>query len=229
VLRFSVIIPTLNEEKGIRDCIAAVRALEPEVEMIVADGGSGDETVKLVQQTGAILCHSERGRGTQCNAGASAASGDIFLFLHADTFLPPQAFDLLRSAFQEGQVQVAKFQIKFDQHHWFLAACAKFSRFDSLMTSYGDQCIVIRRSFFEQVGGFPDWPIYEDVGFFQKARRQTRVCILPAHVTSSARRFVEGGVYRQNFRNLTYMTRYLLGMTPQKIAELYEPSNQRGR
>jgi len=229
MLTFSVIIPALNEEKGIGHCIAAVWALAPEVEVIVVDGGSEDGTVQVVQQTGAMLCHSAQGRGPQCNAGARAASGEVLLFLHADTFLPAQAFDLLQTTFQEARVQVAKFQIQFDQYHWTLATCAKFSRFDTILTSFGDQGIVVRRPFFDHIGGFPNWPIYEDVRFFQQARRHTRVHVLPAQVTSSARRFVEGGFYRQLLRNLTFMGRYLLGVTPQRIAELYEPSNQRGR
>jgi rSAM/selenodomain-associated transferase 2 len=227
MLSFSVIIPALNEEAGIGRCVAAVRALEPDVEVIVVDGGSGDRTVQAARQAGATVVRAARGRGPQCNAGARAAAGDVLLFLHADTFLPEGAFALLQDVFADG-VQVAKFQIRFDQYHWFLAACAKFSRFETIMTSFGDQGIVVRRSFFAALGGFPDWPIYEDVGFFQRARRRTRVRVLPAYVLSSARRFVEGGFYRQLFRNLTFMGRYLLGMRPQRIAELYEPTNQRG-
>jgi rSAM/selenodomain-associated transferase 2 len=226
---FSVVIPTLNEEHGIQNCIAAVQTLAPDAEIIVADGGSEDNTVKQIQETGVFVYQARRGRGTQCNAGASIASGDIFLFLHADTFLPEQAFAQLRSVFQDEQIQVAKFRIKFDRHHWFLALCAEFSRLDTIMTSFGDQCIVVRRSFFYQIGGFPDWPIYEDVHFFQKARQQTSIFILPLYVTSSARRFVEGGFYRQLFRNLGFMVHYLLGIPPQKISERYEPTNQRIR
>jgi rSAM/selenodomain-associated transferase 2 len=224
---FSVIIPTLNEGHGIQNCIAAVQALAPDVEIIIADGGSEDNTVKRVQETGVVICQAKRGRGTQSNAGAAIASGDIFIFLHADTFLPALAFSLLRSTFQDPRVQVAKFRIRFDQYHWFLWMCAEFSRFDTIMTSFGDQCIVVRKSFFTQIDGFPNWPLYEDVKFFQKARRKTKVCILPAYITSSARRFVTGGFYGQLFRNLGFMVRYLMGVSPHEIAVLYESRKQR--
>jgi len=101
MLKFSVVVPTLNEETNIRECVLNVRNINPEVEVIVADGGSTDRTVQVAQEAGAVTCGARRGRGTQMNAGAAIASGDIVLFLHADTRLPPDAFDVLVDFFQD--------------------------------------------------------------------------------------------------------------------------------
>lgn len=221
---FSVIIPTLNEERQIRDCIAHVRAADPCVELIVADGGSDDNTARVAVEEEVVLCYAERGRGIQCNAGAAIASGDIFLFLHADTLLPANAFQLLSNFFRDSRVQIGTFRLRFDERQWLLDFYARFSCFDSLFTTFGDQCIVVRRSFFQALGRFPPWPLFEDVKFLQAARKKTRVHSFPATVTTSARRYREGGIIKQQLRNAWYVGLYLLGVPPQQLADKYERS-----
>jgi rSAM/selenodomain-associated transferase 2 len=217
-----VIIPTLNEEENIRACIAVVRAANQDVEILVADGGSQDQTVAIARKEGALVCHASPGRGEQCNAGANLACGEILLFLHADSRLPTIAFILLREFFQDDQVEIGTFRLKFDHDHWLLALYAIFSRFDTIFTRFGDQCIVVRRPFFDALGGFPDWPLFEDVKLLQMARQSTRIHSFPAQVTTSARRYLRGGVVRQQLINLRCMIRYLLGVSPAQIALEYE-------
>lgn len=221
-LSFSVIIPTLNEEATIADCVASVYALDPAVEVIVADGGSSDQTVERAAAAGATVVAAPRGRGPQCNAGAAHASGTVFIFLHADTRLPTETFPLLRTLLVDPAIQIAKFRLTFDVHHWLLDLAARMMWFDSLLTSYGDQGIVIRRDFFNELGGFPDWPLFEDVRLFELARARTRVHVLPAEVVTSARRFIEHGIVRQLLHDLWLWIQYLLGVSPHVMARRYE-------
>ena len=226
-LTFSVVIPALNEAARIEACLAAVlaeAAAAPDlaVEVIVATGDSEDETAALARGAGAEVVTGARGRGVQCNAGAARAAGDVLLFLHADTRLPAGAFPLLRRHFQDPGLQAGTFRLGFDEEHWLYDVYTAFSRFDSVLTSFGDQCIVIRRPFFEKIGGFPDWPLFEDVRLLQKTRARTRLRSFPARVTTSARRFAREGVIRQSLRNGWYVLQYLCGASPHDLAARYE-------
>jgi rSAM/selenodomain-associated transferase 2 len=225
--RTSVIIPALNEEADVAACIEHVRALDPEAEILVVDGESRDGTVAAAREAGATVLECRRGRGRQCNAGAAAARGEVLVFLHADSRLPDDAFELLRLHFpvpaaDDGDAwQAARFRLAYDRRQWFLDFCAPWTRFESILTSFGDMGIVARRPFFEALGGFPDWSLCEDMCFFQKARRAARVHVLPACVTTSARRFAAGGYVRQMARNVGFMAQYLLGVSPETLARKY--------
>lgn len=219
--RYSVIIPTLNEADQIAACIHAVRQLDPDVELIVADGGSRDETPVLARASGARVVVAPRGRGVQLNAGAAVAKGDVFVFLHADTRLPDQAFTLLKRMFADPNVQIAKFRLSFDDDNCLLALAARLMWFDSLLTSYGDQCMVIRRELFTALGGFPDWPLFEDVELFRRARAVTPIYVVPAQVVTSARRFRTNGIMRQLLHDFWLWLQYLIGVSPHTIARQY--------
>ncbi|MCX7859719.1 MAG: TIGR04283 family arsenosugar biosynthesis glycosyltransferase [Chloroflexus sp.] len=221
MLTFSVIIPALNEAAHIAACVQAVRRLDPQVEVIVADGGSRDETPALARAAGARVVLGPRGRGPQLNAGAAVATGDVFVFLHADTRLPADAFPLLRALFADPQAQVAKFRLSFDDPDWLLALAARLMWLDSLLTSYGDQCMVMRRDLFYALGGFPNWPLFEDVELFRRARARTRVHVVPAQVVTSARRFRANGILRQLLHDFWLWLQYLSGVSPHAIARQY--------
>ncbi|MBX0326230.1 TIGR04283 family arsenosugar biosynthesis glycosyltransferase [Oscillochloris sp. ZM17-4] len=218
---FSVIIPALNEEAGIAGCVAAVRALDPAVEVIVADGGSADRTAELAAAAGALVVRGPRGRGPQCNAGAARATGEALIFLHADTRLPAEAFPLLRQILADPSIQAAKFRLSFDSGDWLLAIAARLMWPDSLLTSYGDQGIVIRRELFAELGGFPDWPLFEDVRLFELARARTDIYVVPAEVVTSARRFEANGVIPQLLHDLWLWLQYVAGVSPHEIARSY--------
>lgn len=221
----SVIIPTLNEEETIEECIDCVRTADPSAEIIVADGGSGDATVDRAKENGAAVVDARRGRGYQCNAGAARASGDIYLFLHADTRLPPNAITATRALFQDTCAQIAKFRVNYDAGHWLLDSFSVIARFDSLMTSFGDQGIVMRSTFFADLGGYPQTPLFEDVGLFRRAREKTGVHLIDATVTTSARRFRKNGIVRQFLLDAWYLLQYTLGVSPTQLAIQYEQND----
>jgi rSAM/selenodomain-associated transferase 2 len=216
-----VIIPTLNEEGYIERCIHNVLALDPDVEIIVADGGSKDNTLKIAYDLGVIVVDSRPSRGTQLNSGAERASGDVLLFLHADTELPEDTFKYLEELFQNREVQIGTFKIVYNPHHWLLDLISFFMRFDTIFTKFGDQCTVVRRIFFDSIGGFPDWPLFEDVGIFQTARKRTRIHSFPGKAITSSRRFIEKGALLQLLTIAWYLVLYLTGTSPEELARRY--------
>ncbi len=220
-ITFSVIIPALNEGNNLSRCLHRIREQHPGVEIIVADGGSADETVTIAISENVAVYHSRLGRGTQCNLGAAHASGDVVLFLHADTLLPENGFSILNQYFENDHVQVGTFRLGFDWSHWILKVYSQFTRFDSRFTRFGDQCIVARSSFFRECGGFPDWPLFEDVHFLQKARRKTKVHCFPAAVITSARRYVHNGLIRQQARSAWLLLLFFFGVPPERLARKY--------
>ena len=222
--RFSVIIPSLNEEESIGRCIDAVRGINSTVEIIVADGGSADRTLEIAQSRGVIVCHSSMGRGPQMNSGAALATGEILLFLHADTFLPAGAFDCLSAIFRNSQAKIGIFGLTFDTKHWLLGLglLEKLSVVGPRWLRFGDSTITIRRDFFQSLGGFPDQPLFEDIELLRRAARAVRIYRIPMKVTTSARRFVENGVVRQLARNIYYTLEYFTG-TPAELISSNDP------
>lgn len=195
---------------------------EPEPEPEPAPAPTEDSGLDLMMDRSLLRVRAPRGRGTQCNGGARHATGALLLFLHDDSSLPPAAPALIAEAFADPAVAIACFRLRFDRRHWLLAFYGWCSRFDSLFTTFGDQGILIRRQLFEDLGGFPDWPLFEDVELTRRARRLTRIHKLPASVTTSAVRFLRHGMLRQQLRNAWLMLRYLLGASPEALRASYE-------
>lgn len=187
----------------------------------MADGGSQDGTGRIAEEENVIFISSGRGRGTQCAAGAYVASGKFLLFLHADTRLPRDTGDKLDEFFSEPDNKFGAFTIKFEPGHLILDLITVASRVDSVLTSFGDQCIFMRREFYDEVGGFPDWPLFEDVYMFQKARKLTKVHKLKGPVRSSSRRFQRNGVVHQLALNTWLMIQYHLGVHPEELDKRY--------
>lgn len=219
--RFTVIIPTLNEAFWIAGAIQRVRASIPGAHIIVADGGSTDATVTLARKAGAQIVRSSPGRGVQCNAGAAVAATEILVFLHADTRLPEDALTILSNAFANPLVKIGTFRLSFDEPNWILRCYASFTRFDSIFTRFGDQCIAVRHSFFHELGDFPDWPLFEDVDLLRRARRRSPIVSFPATVTTSSRRFSRIGLIRNQMINAWLVLQYLCGVSPDKLATQY--------
>lgn len=224
-MKYSVIIPVWNEEHNITDCVNSIRILNPEAEIIVADGHSTDGTLIIASANGVRTCLSQRGRGPQCNAGATIARGDILIFLHVDTKLPDNAFTLLEEAFKDPKTQFGVFKLAFDVRHWFLDTLPWLVRPNLPFIRFGDQCFVIRRSFFQSLGGFPELSLYEDVALARKASHYTRTRIFPSAVTTSARRFIQNGAIRQFFHDGVSLFRYFIGTNPEKLAGSYNNKN----
>jgi rSAM/selenodomain-associated transferase 2 len=218
-IRLSVVIPALDEEAEIAAAIASAHRAGAEV--IVVDGGSRDGTVDIARSCGATVIVAQRGRGPQMNAGAAIASGEVLLFLHADTELSPEAGSVVRDAFLAPAVEIATFGLRFRERRPVLRLYERCARIESGVTRFGDACIVVRAAVFREMGGFPPWEIFEDVEFLRRARRRTRVRTLPVSVRTSARRFLSGGIIRRQMWNGGLLILFLIGVPPHRLAALY--------
>jgi len=223
----SIIIPTLNEAGLLPSCLRRVQSHWPEAQVIVADGGSDDASVVLAQMAGAeVLQNLPRSRGVQLRQGASVARGEWLLFLHADSGLDAEAARVADAYRSQSLNRLAMFQIRFDTPNLFLRFSAWWTRFDSVFTRFGDQGILIRREYYDELGGFKPWPLFEDVDLVRRARRHRPIDVLPAAVTTSARRFQRRGYFRQQFSNAWMLIRFLMGVDPHQLARNYAPMSE---
>jgi len=222
-MSLSVIIPTLNEEHALGSTLESVRRSAPGSEVVVVDGGSHDGTLVVARGVpGVRAISAPRGRGLQMNAGAGAATGDVLLFLHADTHLPPEAGVLVAAALEDPRVVGGSFVLGFDSAHPLLRLFSIASRLNVRWATYGDQALFFRREAFERVGGFPPLPLFEDVAMQSRIRRLGRCVKIQRPVRSSARRFLRIGVARQQLLNAALVVAYHLGVSPSRLATWYE-------
>jgi len=222
-MKLSVVIPTLNEAAHIVGCLECVHAAGIE-NIIVVDGGSDDDTRNLAEQAGAVVIQSPAGRATQQNLGASRATGDVVLFLHADCRLPADAADQVQTALAEPSSAIGGcFQQRVDAsgvvYRWLERGNAFRARW--LKWAYGDQGIFLKRCVFERVGGFPDLPFMEDLKLMQRLKREGSIRVLPGPLTVSARRWKNRGPVRQTFRNWALITAAMFGMSPKRLVRHY--------
>ncbi len=227
-MRFSIIMPVLNEAVVLEaqllhltQLLAQQRARH-ECELLIVDGDSADTTVTIAQQYGTVIS-APRGRARQMNAGAAAATGDVLLFLHADTRLPLHAFDAIEQALSNPVVVGGAFRLRFDcpkMAYRLVAATTNLrSRIRGIFT--GDQAYFVRASSFQMVGGYPDIALMEDLEIITRLRAVGQVVLLPAFVTTSARRHQQVGLAR-SVAFMWYMrTLYSLGVSPEWLQRKY--------
>lgn len=223
-MTLSVIIPTLNEEPVLARTLTALRdGAGGSCELLVVDGGSGDATVPLARAAGARVLESCRGRGRQMNVGAGAASGDILLFLHADTLLPSHFDHLIVAALARPGVAAGAFSLAIDHPAKSLAAIAHLANLRSrfLHLPYGDQALFVTKEKFAAAGGFPEIAIMEDYVFVRQLVKLGRIAILPARATTSARRWRNIGILRTTLINQLIVGGYILGVPPVTLATWY--------
>jgi rSAM/selenodomain-associated transferase 2 len=204
-MKISVIIPALNEARELPEIMARLIGAD---EIIIADGGSDDGTADF---KGARIIQAPRGRASQMNAGAAIATGAIFLFLHADTWLQPGALDSLRAAMQNPRVVGGAFERRFRGNSGFLKFTCALAAIRNRLIGWhlGDQGIFCRAEVFRELAGFANYRAFEDVDFSRRLAGKGRLVTLRPPVLSSARRF-ESGVVRRTVKDLALTLRYLL-------------------
>lgn len=228
----SIIIPTLNEADSLGATLQALTRLQGrQVELIIVDGGSTDGTQEIAHThyDGARIINSVRGRGTQMHAGANAARGEVFWFLHADTIPPPDSIRHIIGALRRDATIVGgNFEISFNG-----TRCAArfmtwlYPQLRKLGLYYGDSAIFVRSEVYREVGGFQPFPIFEDLDLVRRLQQRGRLIHLPARVVTSSRRF-EGRIFAFTFARWSFLQLlYWLGVHPCMLSRLYAPVRRR--
>jgi rSAM/selenodomain-associated transferase 2 len=221
----SIIIPVLNEAAGIVDTLAALQPLRARgCEVIVADGGSTDGSPGLARPLADRVVASDRGRARQQNAGAAEATGDVLLFLHADTRLPADADRRVIDGLRACGRGWGRFDVRLTGRHPMLRVIERMigarSRLSGIAT--GDQGIFVRREWFARAGGFPGIPLMEDVALSKVLKRLGPPLCLRETVTTSSRRWEERGVWRTMALMWRLRLEFWLGADPARLAERYQ-------
>jgi len=219
----SVVIPTLNEAARLPRLLESLGSCRPApFEIVVSDGGSDDGTVE-VARAGGRLVEAPRGRASQLQAGAEAARGGTLWFLHADTVPPPLAVGEVIGSIEAGApggcFRIAFPEAELDPHPSLrLIQGGINARTVVTRAGTGDQGIFVRRDVFDRVGGFPRWPLFEDVALSAAIRREGRPAICGGPLVTSARRWIRGGIARTMLRMWALRAGYLLGVSPETLA-----------
>ena len=221
-MKLSVVMPVLDEADGIVEALAALVPLRARgVEIVVSDGGSSDATTALARPLADVVVVAPRGRGSQMNAGAAASCGDVLLFLHADTRLPPDADALISDGFARTEYTWGRFDVRIAGAHWLFpviaAAMNLRSRVSGIAT--GDQAIFTTRSAFGP--GFPDLPLMEDIAMTKRLKRIGPPLCIAAPVATSGRRWERHGVTRTILLMWRLRFAYFLGVNPARLARSY--------
>jgi len=223
-VKVSVIVPVLNEAPRIRATLEALQPLRKGGhEVIVVDGGSDDGTAALARTLcDRVLC-SAQGRARQMNAGANVARGDILWFLHADTLVSPAALVALQDELERSTRDWGRFDVSLTGAHPLLRLVEWSMNLRSHLTAIatGDQGIFVRGELFEQVGGFADIPLMEDIALSRRLKRHGPPLRLRARLHTSSRRWESNGIVRTILLMWRLRFAYWRGVTPQRLAERY--------
>jgi len=222
-MQFSIIVPVFNEAPLIRRFLAHLRERAPGAEIIVADGGSTDDTADLVAGFCDQLVESQRSRATQMNAGTHAARGEILWFLHADAELPLQCLDEIARIMEDAHVVGGYFRIRLPRALVYRLTDS-FAHYAGMLLRMrcGDHGIFCRRTAFVDVGGFPNVPLMEDVEFFRRLHRCGRVVHSDKRIVISPRRYEAIGRARLTFAYGFIATLYLFRVPPSLLASIYK-------
>lgn len=222
-MTISIIIPSLNEAEFIDKTLEHLIVLPGNFEIIVVDGGSRDRTTSMVKDFPVVkLISSAKGRGIQMNNGARIAKGEVLLFLHADTFLPGNAYSSILAFMQNKKNVGGSFYLKLNKDHMLLNFYSWCSKLSFEFFTYGDHGIFIRKTVFEKIGGYKKIPFMEDVEIQKRLRKVGRFKKLSSAVTSSARRFEKTGTTRQFFLDLLLILSFKLGVSPDILKKFYK-------
>ncbi len=220
----SIIIPTYNESECLPLLLSVLVSLNffgVATEIIISDGESTDNTVKLTEGFNVKIVIGQKGRAKQMNAGASSAKGDVLYFLHADSIPPSDFINKIIEAQIRGS-QAGCFRLRFDWDHWFLRANAWFTRFNINAVRFGDQSLFITKSLFEEIGGFrEDYILMEDQEIVYRIARHTKFKVVPDYITTSARKYrVNGALRMQGIFFYIYFA-YRFGASQHTLKNIY--------
>lgn len=222
----AVVIPVLNEAPGLALLCSTLRSQLADtahsIELIFVDGGSTDGSAETIAEQGFTCLHSGRGRAKQMNLGAAAATADYLLFLHADSELPDAALDGVISALDTQPW--GRFDVRISDDAKMFAVIAFFINWRSRLSGIatGDQGIFVRRRVFDEVGGFLDQPLMEDIALSATLRKLSAPACLRSKITTSGRRWQRRGIWRTILLMWRLRFMYWLGASPQSLAKRYE-------
>lgn len=222
----STILPVSQESERINGMIAHLRELRSDarMEIIVVDGDLQGGTIKTIRDSEVITAISEEGRAFQMNCGASLATGDILLFLHADTLLPVDALTRIKEAMNDSRFVAGAFDLGIDTGKRIFRITEKYVALRTRLTRvpFGDQAIFVRKNYFDKIGGYKDIPLMEDVEIMRRIRKQgDKILIIPEKVMTSARRWEKEGILYCTFRNWALQLSYALGVPPERLVKWY--------
>ena len=225
-LRISVVIPVLHEPGNINKLIGHLRALpsDKDPEIIVVDGDPARDTIAAIEHSNVIAASAAQGRASQMNVGAALATGDVLLFLHADTFLPWNALELITESLQNDVIVGGAFDLGILTDRPIFRITEHYVRARTRLTRvpFGDQAIFLRCGYFREIGGYRTIPIMEDVELMTRIRKAGgKIRIIPAKVMTSPRRWEEEGVLRATLRNWKMQLFYWWGVPPERLARFY--------
>jgi rSAM/selenodomain-associated transferase 2 len=218
-----IVMPVLDEAGTLAPRLRALQALRRRgVQLVVVDGGSQDGTPAIAREHADLVLSAPRGRAAQMNAGAAACPAEVLLFLHADTALPDQADALVRRAARDPSAW-GRFDVRIDSPRRALRLVEHMMNLRSRWTGIatGDQAMFVRRELFDQVGGFPDQPLMEDIALSRLLKRHARPVCLRQRVSTSARRWERHGVWRTVLLMWRLRLAYFLGADPRQLAIRY--------
>lgn len=222
-MKISVIIPCLNEEGFLEKTLEHVLRLSGNFEVIVVDGGSTDNTVKIADSfEGVETLISTKGRANQMNHGAQVATGQILLFLHADTFLPASAFESITNQLRKSGYIGGSFCLKMDKQHLVLNFYTWCSRSNLEFFTYGDHAMFMKKKVFNAIGGYRQIPFLEDVEIQKRLRKAGKFRKLDIAVTTSARRFEKTGTLPQLVIDVLLVILFKLGIPPKQLKKFYK-------
>ncbi len=218
----SIVIPTWNEASRLGETLETVGEA-PDVELIVVDAGSGDDSRRIAEAKGARVFATARNRAAQMNFGSAKANGAILMFLHADTRLPPDYLDHVRATFQRPAAVAGAFRFATNYASPAMTVVERAANWRSriLQLPYGDQALFLSKETFRRLGGFKPVPLMEDFDFARRLKRHGRIRIVPATAVTCGRRWRELGVVRTTLRNQLIILLYTLGVSPARLARLY--------
>jgi rSAM/selenodomain-associated transferase 2 len=225
-MKISAIIPVFHEGEKINEVLDSIKSSSANVpyEAIVVDGDSSGGTIAHISDSGVTTLTAPKGRALQMNAGAARACGDIILFLHADTLLPPKAFPKIISALSDSSFVGGAFDLEIQNCRWIFRVIGRAASWKHRLTRvpYGDQAIFMLRRYFENIGGYAGIPLMEDVELMRRVKRRGgRIIILPEAVTTSSRKWETEGVAYTIVRNWIIQALYLLGVSAERLEKYY--------